>query len=83
MVLQLRDPSETTVRGAGFFRGQEAETGESFVTLGKRFMLNQEALHDQLKKAQIDHLLLQTDRKIEHTLRQFFQMRGLVGKGAR
>jgi uncharacterized protein (DUF58 family) len=83
VVLQLRDPSETAVRGAGFFRGQEAETGESFVTLGKRVMLNQESLHDQLKKAQIDHLLLQTDRKIEHTLRQFFQMRGLVGKGAR
>ena len=30
IVLHLRDPAETGLRGAGLFRGREAETGRAF-----------------------------------------------------
>jgi hypothetical protein len=37
----------------------------------------------ELKKAQIDHLLLDTDRPFLHTLRNFLRARDARGRGAR
>jgi uncharacterized protein (DUF58 family) len=34
VVLQFQDPAEVDLRGSGFFHGQEAETGRTFVTHG-------------------------------------------------
>lgn len=83
VVLQFRDPAEINLRGTGFFRAQEAETGRTFVTHGRRVWLDQSAIDDSLKKAGIDHLLLDTDKPFVHVIRHFFQSRGLLGKGAR
>ena len=82
-VLQLRDPAELDVRGAGFLRAREAETGREFWTHGRRRHLDQEAIERSLRESGIDHLVIRTDRKYVHALRTFFETRGLLGRGAR
>ena len=83
VVLQLRDPAEEHLRGAGAFRGQEAETGESFVTLGRRAWVDQSKINEELKRGGIDHLIIPTDKPFAQKLRYFFGSRDLLGKGAR
>ena len=41
-VLQLRDPAEDRLRGVGFVRAREAETGRAFVARGRGDWLDQE-----------------------------------------
>ncbi len=82
-VVQLRDPAETGLRGSGFFRAREAETGRVFVTHGRRRWLEQEVLERELRRAGIDHLLLATDQPFLVKVRHFFQSRQLLGRGAR
>jgi len=83
VVLQLRDPAEEHLRGAGAFRGQEAETGESFVTFGRRAWVDQSKIDEELKRGGIDHLIIPTDKPFAQKLRHFFRSRDLLGKGAR
>ena len=83
VVLQLQDASEKNLRGAGIFRAREAETGDSFVSVGSRHWLNQENIEQQLKRAGIDHVMIQTDQPFVHTLRHFFASRNVLGRGAR
>lgn len=83
VALQLRDPSEENLRGAGFVRGQEAETGRAFVTHGRRKWLDQAYVEQELKRGGIDHLVVRTDLPFAHQLRSFFESRGLLGRGAR
>ncbi len=82
-VLQLRDPAEQDLRGAGFFRAREAETGQAFITHGRRPWLDQESIENELKRGGIDHLSILTDRPFVQRLRHFFGSRDLLGKGAR
>ena len=82
-VLQFQDPAELQLRGSGFFRGQEAETGRSFVTHGRQEWLNQDRIDSELKRGGIDHLLIRTDEPFVVKLRHFFKSRDLLGKGAR
>jgi hypothetical protein len=82
-VVQLRDPAEKPLRGVGFVRAREAETGRSFVALGQRDWLDQEELDASLKRAGIDHLLIDTDRPFVAKVRQFFKSRNLLGRGTR
>ncbi len=77
-VIQLKDPAEASLSGAGFFRGREAETGTEFVAHGRSQHLDTDLLHTELKRHRVDHLLLQTDHPVEHPIRQFFKMRGLT-----
>jgi uncharacterized protein (DUF58 family) len=83
VVLQLRDPGEEGLQGAGLMRVREAETGREFVTHGRRQWLDQETINDELRRGGIDHLLLRTDERIAIKLRHFFQSRDLLGRGAR
>jgi len=83
VALQLRDPAERGLRGSGFMRAREAETGRPFVTHGRGVWLDQEALDGELKRAGIDHLVIDTDLPFAHRLRQFFAARNLLGRGAR
>jgi len=83
VVLQLQDPAETGLRGAGFIRAREAETGRGFVTHGRRQWLEQHSIEDELKRGGIDHLLLRTDEPFLHRIRYFFQSRDILGKGTR
>lgn len=83
VVLQFRDPAELGLRGAGFLRAQEAETGRAFVTVGRGIRLDQVYLEQELKRSRIDHFLIETDKPFAHKLRYFFQSRNLLGRGAR
>ena len=83
VVLQLRDPAERSVRGAGLLRAREAETGQGFITHGRAQWLDQERINQNLKRAAIDHLLIDIDEPHVHRLRHFFKARGLTAKGGR
>lgn len=83
VVIQMRDPAESSLRGAGFMRAQEAESGRRFVTHGRALWLGQDSLDSVLKRAGIDHLVVATDQPFAHKLRHFFESRGLLGRGVR
>lgn len=82
-VLQFQDPAEVTLRGSGFLRAQEAESGRRYVTHGRRRPLEQGRIEAELRKGGVEHLLIRTDQPFVHRLRHFFRSRGLLGKGAR
>jgi uncharacterized protein (DUF58 family) len=82
-VLQLRDPAEDSLRGTGFVRAREAETGEPFIAHGRARWLDQVWLESELKRSAIDHLRIDTDRPYVARLREFFRARNLLGRGAR
>lgn len=83
VALQLIDPAEQGIRGAGFIRGREAETGKQITTLGSNLGIDQEELVQELKRGRVDHLMLRTDEPFAYRLRHFFKSRGLLGRGAR
>lgn len=83
VALQLTDPAEQSLRGVGWFRGQEAETGREFVSRGRDLGLDQVALTADLRRGQVDHLQIRTDQPFVQRLRHFFKSRGLLGRGAR
>jgi uncharacterized protein (DUF58 family) len=82
-VLQLVDPSELSLRGAGLVRGAEAETGRAFTTVGRRAHVEPARIAAELRAAGIDHLLLRTDREYVQAVRRFFAARGGLGRKAR
>ena len=83
VVVQLRDPAEDSLRGAGFIRAREAETGQHFITHGRRQWLDQTVVATELKRGGIDHLMLDTSKPFVHLLRHFFESRGILTRGAR
>jgi uncharacterized protein (DUF58 family) len=83
VVLQLRDPAEDRLRGVGFVRAREAETGRSFVIRSRLRGLDPAAVESQLKRARVDYLLIPTDQPYVSRVRQFFKLRDLIGRGAR
>jgi uncharacterized protein (DUF58 family) len=82
-VLQFQDPAERGLRGGGFLRAREAETGRPFVTRARRRWLDPDAVADELRGAGVDHLLLETDKPFLQKVRHFFRTRDLLGKGSR
>jgi uncharacterized protein (DUF58 family) len=82
-VLQLRDPAEDRLRGVGFVRAAEAETGRAFVARGRARGMGPASIDEELKRAGIDHLLIRTDQPFVSRVRQFFKLRILLGQGAR
>jgi len=83
VVVQLRDPAEQNLRGVGFLRAREAETGRSFVTHGRSQWLDHDSVATEMRRAGIDHMLMETDKPYSHKLRRFFESRNLLGRGAR
>ena len=83
VVIQLRDRAEHEIPGAGFMRAREPETGRSYVTYGRRALIDQEPIDQSLKRRGIDHFVVDTDTPFSHHLRWFFKSRGILGKGAR
>lgn len=83
VVLQFVDPAEDNLRGAGLFRGQEAETGRHFVGHGRKQWTDRSDTTAQLRRAGIDHLVLHSNEPMENKLRHFFESRGILGRGAR
>ena len=83
VALQLRDSAEDELRGGGFLRAREAETGRAFTHRGRRPWLDQAAVEAELRRGGVDHLLVRTDEPYAHRVRNFFGARDLLGKGAR
>jgi uncharacterized protein (DUF58 family) len=83
VVLQLQDPAEMGLAGAGFLRAGEAETGRVFVTRSSRQYVNPADTAQELKRAGVDHLLIRTDESITAKLRNFFAGRNVLGRGSR
>jgi uncharacterized protein (DUF58 family) len=81
VVLQLQDPAELGVSGAGFFRGREAETGAEFFTRGR--WEDPSRAGAELVQAGVDHLLLRIDEPFLPRLSFFLRSRAGAGKGAR
>lgn len=82
-VLQFQDPAEVTLRGSGFLRAQEAESGRAFVTHGRREVVDQLRIEGDLRRGGVGHLLIRTDQPFLPKLRLFFRARGFAGRGAR
>ena len=80
IVLHLQDPAETGVRGAGLFRGVEAESGRAFVGHGRRAWVDAEGWKSELTRFGIDYLHLPTDEPLLGKLRHFLGRRGFGGK---
>jgi uncharacterized protein (DUF58 family) len=76
VVLHLRDPAETGLRGAGLFRGREAESGRAFFASGWRRWPADRGIRRQLTRHGIGYLLLRTDGPILGPLRAFLKARG-------
>jgi uncharacterized protein (DUF58 family) len=83
VVLQLRDPGENQIQGSGYFRAREPETGREFVTHGTRQWVDQSLINTELKRSQIDHLIVDIDKPFAHKIRWMFKARGGLGSGAR
>jgi len=83
VVLQFRDAAERSLRGAGFLRVQEAETGRMFTATGRTRWHDPDEIQRELKRSAIDHLVIETDQPYVPRLRQFFKSRGILGRGAR
>ena len=82
-VLQLRDPAEVELSKTGFFRGREAETGKSFVAHGKSTWRDSAEVRNEMKRAGVDHLMIDVEQPFVHLLSHFFASRSLIGRGAR
>ena len=80
IALHLQDPAETGVRGAGLFRGVEAESGRAFVGHGRRAWVDAEGWKSELTRFGIDYLHLPTDEPILGKLRHFLGRRGFGSK---
>lgn len=83
VVLQFRDPAEVGLAGAGLIRAREAETGRAIVVRGRPRWRPPDTIGQELKRAGIDYLLLDTDKPIAVKLRQFLKGRDLLGRTAR
>lgn len=83
IVLQLYDPAEDGRLGAGFFRAEEAETGEGFVAHGRSRWRFDKVVQDELKSSGIDHLVLRIDKPFLPRLRDFLRRRDCLGRGTR
>jgi uncharacterized protein (DUF58 family) len=82
-VIELADPAEDGLRGAGLMRAREAETGRAFWTHGRRRHADPERTARELRRAGIDHLRLVTDRPYVDPVRHFLRERGLLSRTVR
>lgn len=71
------------VKGAGLFRGVEAESGRAFTGHGRRVWVDAEGGKSELTRFGIDYLFLPTDEPILGKLRHFLKRRGFGGSAGR
>jgi uncharacterized protein (DUF58 family) len=83
LVLHLQDPAELNIKGAGLFRGAEAESGRKFIGHGRRVFVDSSGWKSELTRFGIDYLSLRTDQPILGRLRHFLNRRGLGGSAGR
>ena len=83
VAIQLTDPAEEGLPGAGFLRVVEAETGARHAAPSRQAWVDPERAAAELRRARVDHLCLRTDGPVVHPLRAFLAARGILGRGAR
>ena len=83
VALQLIDPIESGMNGAGFVKTREAETGKTGITKNKTRLTDSKLIAEEIKKSGIDYLNLLTNEPIAHKLRHFFRSRALLSRGTR
>jgi uncharacterized protein (DUF58 family) len=83
IVLHLEDPAERQLRGVGFVRAREAETGRALVTHGRKRWTETESVGRTLAQSRIDYLHLDVDRPIVEKLRHFLRARNVFGRQVR
>ena len=79
--IHLADPAERGRLRGGFFRGEEAESGRSFVAHGGASWGFEGATRADLARAAVSYLRLQTDLPFLAPLRHFLSFRPLLGGG--
>ncbi|HEX3869643.1 MAG TPA: DUF58 domain-containing protein [Pirellulales bacterium] len=83
IVLHLEDPAERSLRGSGFLRAREAETGRALVTHGRRRWTSPQVLGQTLARARVDYLRLEVDQPVVEKLRHFLRSRNVFGRQVR
>lgn len=81
MVLHTIDPAESVPLRAGFFRGQEAESGREFLARSRTGWVDAEPLRAELIRAGADYLRLNTRESFIPALRHFLVSRGGLIRG--
>ena len=81
VAIHLMDPAERGRLRAGFFRGQEAESGRSFVAHGGSAWGRGGEVASDLAKSGTSYLRLQTDQPFIAPLRHFLSFRPMMGGG--
>ena len=82
VVLQLIDPAEFGRLRTGIFRGEEAETKQTFTGHSQSHWFDNETANE-LRGGGIDHLELKINQPFIHSLRGFLRKRDCLGRGAR
>jgi uncharacterized protein (DUF58 family) len=85
IVVQIEDPAERGRLRGGLFRGEEAETGRTFVACSRTrwFGRTRPRPAAALKSAGIDYVLLATDRPFVPPLRRLLADRGQMMRNKR
>ncbi len=81
MVVHLRDPVEAGRLGAGFFAGEESETGRGFLAHSRSAWDQEDETRRDLIRAGVDYLALATDANVIPPLRHFLRARGGLQRG--
>ncbi len=81
IVIHLVDPAEAGGLRSGFFLGQEAETGRTFVAHGRTRWRRVEELDQELARSGINCVRLRTNQPFVAALRHFLAARAVVGRG--
>ena len=83
IVIHLVDPAEMGHLRSGFFLGQEAETGRTFVGHSWTRWHRVSELDDELARSGISGLRLRTDEPFVAPLRHFLAARAFMSRGVR
>jgi len=80
-VIHLVDPAEMGRLRGGFFRGQEAETGRTFLGTGRTRFRDEGAMKTEMVRAGVSYLRLRTDAPFIAPLRMFLASRAGIARG--
>jgi uncharacterized protein (DUF58 family) len=80
VVLQFRDPAERERIGSGLVCAREPETGREIVVHSRSQLVDQSTIEQTLKRAGIDHLLIDIDSQIRTPAEVVFPLPGRLGR---
>jgi len=81
VAIHLMDPAERGGLRAGFFRGQEAESGATFVAGGRTQWKREDTVATDLARSGVSYLRLQTNEMFLAPLRHFLSYRAGISGG--